>query len=559
MRKLLLILLIAGCQRTPGTPPPRRITVVTTQEPDALLPQFSESIAANQVVEAGTRYLTQYDRDWRMVPGVAESIPSLGEGGGVILLDAAGAVTTDPDRAAKMVVNWHLRRDVRWADGQRLVARDFVLGHQVVMDPSQEVRDRSLAEKIEDIRATDDATLRVTWKEPFAFFTAFRNHVPLPAHVVEAFWVGDGGARGALKKSPWLRRPLYYGPFALGEWRPGEWIRLVRNPVAFAPPRVDEVVWRFAGSDRAALSLLEAGEADAIAPDGSIGVDLAEELRARRGGDFVVDLAPGMVWAHIDFNCEDEWLRDARLRRALASAIDRRSVVDRVFHGRYATVDTLFPPRHEGNPAQPEPIRYDPQAARAELDALGYPVGAGGLRHDAKGRVLSLELAYATGVKAAEDALTAFQAQWRAVGVEVRLVGSPARVFFGDVLKQRKSPHLAFYAFTMDPMAYGETFLSSRHIPSEANRWTGQNQAAWRNAEVDALMDAVPRTLDAARRRDLLRHAAEIFRRELPMLPVYTRPVVSARRKDLLGWAPTGTHTTVSWNIESWEVRATRP
>jgi peptide/nickel transport system substrate-binding protein len=91
-------------------------------------------------------------------------------------------------------------------------------------------------------------------------------------------------------------------------------------------------------------------------------------------------------------------------------------------------------------------------------------------------------------------------------------------------------------------------------IPTEKNGWQGMNRAGYVNAEMDALLAQLPRTLQPAQQREMFRRLNEIFSADLPLLPIYTRPVISVTRKGFQGWLPTGTTTSVSWNIESWDL-----
>jgi peptide/nickel transport system substrate-binding protein len=544
---------VAGCRKNPTSP--SRVVIATTQEPDALLPWFAESVAAHQVTEAVSRSLTQYDRQWRLVPALATSLPSLANGS-VVPLDEAGRPVADPARAAKMRVTWKLRPEAAWADGTPVTAADFLFAHDVLMDPTQEVRDRSKAQKVERMEAPDPHTLVVTWREPYAFFAAYRNHPLLPAHAMASSFRPDGGRTRNLKESPFLRAPLGFGPFRVAEWKPGQFIRLLKNPHAYAPPRLEEVVWQFVPSDVGAVAKLEAGEVDAIAPDGSVGVDLLEDLARRRPGEFVVDVQPGMLWAHLDVNLGDPWLKDRRVRQALAHALSREGAVRAVFKGRYQVSHALFPPLHQGHAEGLPTYPHDVERANLLLDQAGLARGPNGMRADAAGTPVELHVAYATGVKTTEDLLQVFQQDLRGVGISLRLMGYPVKVFFGDVLKNRKARHLAFYAWSLDPMSYGETLLASTAIPSEDNGWVGQNYPGYVNPVADDLIARVPRTLEPAPRRELLQRINRLVAEDLPMVPVYYRPVVSVTRRGLEQWAPTGTPTSVSWNCEGWALPA---
>jgi peptide/nickel transport system substrate-binding protein len=119
-------------------------------------------------------------------------------------------------------------------------------------------------------------------------------------------------------------------------------------------------------------------------------------------------------------------LKDKNLRVALAYAIDKQAMVDKVLGGDGIAGDTIMPPRYtEWHVAPTSPMAYDPEKAKQLLDAAGYKVGSDGIRTDAKGNRLSFRLFGRTDSTTSQKAVQFIKGYLAAVGVEanVKMVG----------------------------------------------------------------------------------------------------------------------------------------
>jgi peptide/nickel transport system substrate-binding protein len=144
------------------------------------------------------------------------------------------------------------------------------------------------------------------------------------------------------------------------------------------------------------------------------------------------------------------------------------------------------------------------------------------------------------------------QSQWRQLGVEVTIRNEPARVFFGQTVNQRRFSALAMFAWISAPESVPRSTLHSEEIPSEANAWSGQNYGGYRNAEVDALLDAIEVELDREHRGELWRRLQRIYARELPALPLFYRADAHVLPPWLKGVRPTGHQYPSTLWVEDW-------
>ena len=146
------------------------------------------------------------------------------------------------------------------------------------------------------------------------------------------------------------------------------------------------------------------------------------------------------------------------------------------------------------------------------------------------------------------------QSQWKRAGIDVRIRNQPARVFFGDTVSRRRFSAMAMFAWISAPESVPRTTLHSNEIPTMANGWAGQNYGGFRNAEVDALIDAIEVELDESKRRELWRKLQAIYAEELPALPLFFRANPFVLPRWLKGLVPTGhQYPTTLW-AEDWSV-----
>jgi peptide/nickel transport system substrate-binding protein len=128
-------------------------------------------------------------------------------------------------------------------------------------------------------------------------------------------------------------------------------------------------------------------------------------------------------------------------------------------------------------------------------------------------------------------------------------------VLFGETLSRRRFGGAALYAWVSSPENVPRSSLHSEEIPTAARNWSGQNYVGFRNAEMDALLEALPQELDRERRRALWARLQAIYAAELPSLPLWFRQDAHLWPAWLDGVRPTGHQYFSSLWAEQWRVR----
>jgi len=336
------------------------------------------------------------------------------------------------------------------------------------------------------------------------------------------------------------------GPFRFKEWRLAEAIVLEANPGYFGGrPNLDGILYKIIPDSNIMLTQLKAGEVDVVSNVGGAHVD---QVRAVSGVRAV--MTPSMIWEHLDFNVDNALFQDARVRRAIALAIDRQALVTNVVKGA-ASVATgdQSPLSWAFNPTVKPPAR-DVAAARELLAQAGFKPGADGV-FVKDGRRLSFNLVTTTGNKTREAVANEIVQQLKEAGVEatVRLVDVP--VFFGDVLRSRRF-EAAMFAWVAGLDPDNASLWHSRNIPGAGNNWQGQNYAGWRHPEVDGLTERGARLVDVEARRQAYLRIQELLAQEVPVIPLYFRSNVDAVRDTVVNYKPNPTQAGNLWNAREW-------
>lgn len=543
--------LLAGATCAAAQPAPRdTLTIGITQFPSTFHPNIENMAAKSYVLGFARRPVTAYDAAWQLACLFCETLPTLENG--------LAVRETTPDGRPGLRVTWRLREGLRWGDGTPITAEDlrfaWEAGRQEATGFGGTEFYRSAYELIvEDARSVTIRFDRVTFQ-----FASLGDLQPLPAHVERARWQADPRTyRNRTAYDTETTNPaLWSGPFRITAVQPGAGITLERNPAWSGPaPGFRRIQVRTVENTTALEAQLLAGQVDMVAGELGLPVEQAAALERRTGDRFRFLYRPGLVYEHLDLRHEHPALADPRVRRALLLATDRAQIVARLFEGRQTVATTSVNPLDPMHDAAIPAVGFDLPAANALLDEAGWRRGTDGIRRNAAGERLSLELMTTAGNRAREQVQQVLQGMWRQAGIEARIRNEPPRVLFAETLSKRRFQGAALFAWISAPEGVPRSTLHSDEIPAEARNWSGQNYGGWRNAEMDALLEAIPIELDEAKRRALWARLQAIYAEELPALPLWFRSDAHVWPRWLEGVRPTGHLNPSTLWAEEWRAR----
>ena len=533
------------------------LNIIYWQAPSILNPYLSGGTkdidSSNMILDP----LARYDQDGLLVPWLAESIPTVDNGG----------VSED-----LMSITWRLREGLLWSDGTAVTSADVLFSAEYCMHPESGCASARYFNEIAEITADDDLTITIRFASPQPVpYNAFVG--PYTPVIQAAQFAECLGAR-APECTDANFGPIGTGPFRVTEFRPNDVILMEANPHFrdAALPHFATVTFRGGGdATSAARAVMETGEMD-YAWNLQLAPEVIEEIA--RGGRGVPVAAFGTLVERIEINLTDPSpslaaeirstreahhpiLSDIRVREALSLAIDRDLLVE-IGYGQAGlpTCNLVPAPPAFASTANDVCLVQDQDRARALLDEAGWVPGADGIRTKDGVR---LALDYLTSTNAVrQDFQALIQQWWREIGVEGNLRNVSASVYFGgdpgspDTF-QKFYADVQMYANQFagtDPQAYLGAYRCGAE-PRPANQWQGENIMRFCSEAYDALHDQLTQTADFDERARIARELNDILMQQFVSIPLVHRGRVSAKATDL-GGVVLNTWDTELWNTHEW-------
>lgn len=433
-----------------------------------------------------------------------------------------------------LTYTFHLRADAQWSDGSALTAQDCVDSWRRILTPTLAADYAYFlyllrgAEAYHQGRTTDfstvgavarDArTLVATLTHPAPYFLQILlNSCWRPVNVRAIAAAGDPYRRG----NPWTRpgRLLSSGPFVLKEWTTQQRVVVEKSPTYYDRDRVRLNAVHFYPTDSidAEERAYRAGQLHA-----TWSLPLSKVLPAQRENNPALRIDRNMETYFFRLNVRKAPLNDARVRRALALAVDRDTIAGKILPGGRAPAPTFVPPLLKG---YTPPVRqaYDLAAARQLLAEAGHAGGTG---------LPPIEILY-NNSEILRLVAEAIQQMWhRDLGIEVRLVNQEYKSVFAS--RRAGDYQVLLGSWTADYLD-ATTFLDLWRGDS------GNNHTGWSDPAYDALSDRANTIADPAARAAVLAQAEALVLDAAPIIPLYFNTHVYLLHPAVKGWQPTPT------------------
>ena len=298
---------------------------------------------------------------------------------------------------------------------------------------------------------------------------------------------------------------------------------------------------------------LRSNSINMIASAGGFSVDQAVAFEKKVKSEnlpYQVKWEDGVIYAHIDFNLDNKILSDIKVRRALAHGLNKKEMIDSLLEGKGRVADHFVTDKDPWFTDKVTKYDFSTRTANKLLDEAGWKKGADGIRVK-DGKKLAITIMAAAGVKLNDMIQTYMQEQWRNLGVQLNIKNEPARVFFGETVRDRNFD-LALYSWVSIPDNSPRSVLHSKSIPSAANAKAGQNYTGYKNKEVDSLIDKLELELDAKKRAEIGKKILTIYAADLPVLPLYYRANNTVIPAGMKNYRLSGHLFYETLNVEDW-------
>lgn len=368
--------------------------------------------------------------------------------------------------AERTKISLTVRKGAKWHDGNAVTAEDVAWSLRRAGDAATGNPIQFMWAKVANIRAEGDkVTADVKEFEPSFFkWMAFLTGYVLPKAYFEK--VGKDGFE---------KKPVGSGPFMVEEFVAGSHMKLKAFKDYFGPkPAFETVIVKFITDPSARVAELESGRSDLTL---EIPFEEYDRLKAKGFGGTnapVTDI--GMI-----FLTNVEPMLDAKVRKALAMAINKKALTDKLLKGAARPIDTLQAPSYAAYDASIK-VAYDPKAAAALMKEAGY----------SKDKPLKFKVQTTRGFKPKDfEVMQAVLGMWKAIGVEAELeVYEVAKHF--ELRAQHKLAPAAFYNWgnAIGDPSTSTGFAMFSHSP----------HSAWKTKDVDDLIGPLWGEKDEAKR-----------------------------------------------------------
>jgi peptide/nickel transport system substrate-binding protein len=461
-----LLLFLLGCARKPD---PNTLVMVIESSPTNLDPRVGVDAQSERIDELLFDSLVRRDEHFELEPWLAQSweIP-------------------DP-----RTYIFHLHQRVRFHNGQLLTARDVKWTFDSLLSGKLRSAKASTYAPIDHIDAPDDYTVIFHLKEPFA---------PM-------LWNLSDGAIGIVPYGvgeDFNRQPIGSGPFRFVSAQLDKEVVIERNPDYWAAPaKLTRVEFKVIPD--ATTRALELRKQSADVAINALTADTVVALQRDR--DLTVMQSPGTIYAYIAMNLRDPILKDVRVRRAIAYAINVQPIIHYLLRDEARPAYSVLPPQHWAYDADVAKYPHDSARARQLLDNAGY-LATNGVR---------FHITMKTSTDESTRLLAAvLQQQLHDVGIALDIRSFEFATFFADITKGAYQFHsLRWVGGNLDPDIFEHIFGSNSLAPKRANR------TFYSNPRVDELIREARSTVDQSQRKTMYDEIQRILADDLPYINLW--------------------------------------
>ncbi len=527
---LLSVMLLVACDsgktltsaapRKPGTPAYGDAFVIgSIGEPSTLIPILASDNASHEVAGHVYNGLVRYDKNLKLEGVLAESWD------------------VSPDG---LIITFHLRKGVKWHDGQPFTSHDVLYTYRVIIDPKTPTAYAESYKQVKSAEAPDPHTFRVTYGKPYAPALESWAMEILPAHLLEG---------QDITKSDLARRPIGTGQYRFKEWLAGQQVVLEANPDYFeGRPYIDRYVYRIIPDSSTMYMELKAGAVDMM------GLSPVQYQRQTNTPQFLGSFNKyrylAFAYTYLGYNLRHPLFSDRRVRQALTSAISRDEIIQgvqlgmgQVAHGPYKPGTWAYNPNIKD-------FDYDPGRAKRLLAEAGWQkTNSNGILVK-NGKPFSFTILTNQGNAERLKTALIIQQRLRAVGIEVKIRVVEWASFLKNFIDKGDFEAIILgWTVGQDPDLY-DVWHSSKTGPKELNF------IGFKNSEVDRLLEEGRSTFDIEKRRRAYWRMQDILAEEQPYTFLYVPealPAVSARFRGIEP-APAGiTYNFIKWYVPKGE------
>ena len=501
----------------PTKPPePKEVTLSLTSNPESMNPLYASTWYTEVVFDLILLPLWNIDDQGQYHMELAQELPTVQNGG----------VSADG-----LNITIKFRPEANWSDGTPVTADDAVFTYDMTMSDKNGVFSRYPYDTyVESMTAVDPKTLQIKLSGAYAdwsttFFTGISR--VLPKHILQPVFDKDG----TLDNAEWNRTAnVVDGPYTLTEFVSDDHLTLAANDKYWrGRPKIDTMYIRVFADRQSQLAALQSGQSDI----GSYIVG-SEIPALKETNQFQILSSPNGYIVTIFMNTDPKTahpaMTDPNVRRALAMAIDRQLIIDKIYNGIYTIPATYWDDTPYDNPDL-KPYPFDPEGAKALLDQAGWKVGSDGVREKG-GKKLELRYVYISGDDTTDTMIVTFQQMLADVGVKLEIMPNTEEVLWATYTNGGELAH-GKYDLTQwsDGMWYFPSPGTSYFLCSEqpSNDYPeGLNWFGICDQKLEDLFSVADVEIDPQKRIDYYHQIGQLMYDKTYLIPIRSDPDVWA-------------------------------
>ncbi|MGA9045452.1 peptide-binding protein [Sulfuricurvum sp.] len=382
------------------------------------------------------------------------------------------------------LIEFKLRRGVKWHDGKPFTASDVVFTYDLIKSPKTITPYTSDFRVIKKVTAIDDYTLHISYEKPYFKALEIWMMGIVPRHILHR--------ENDIMGSKFNTAPIGTGPYVLKKLEFSKQIVLEANPHYFEHrPKIDKIVFHVISDPMTRFLMLKSGQIDV---DGLEPMQYERQLDKSFHDRFATAELPSHSYTYLGFNLRLKKFKDPRVREALSLAIDRDALIDVLFLGHGNVCTGPFLPGSKGFNEHIKSPKRNLMKAKALLKSAGYSAA----------HPLEFEIATSNSNAIRPYAAEIIQRQLLDVGVRVTLRVMEWQAFLNTVVSPRKFDSVLLgWSLSLSPDPYA-LWHSQSDVPG------GFNLVGYHSVSTDKLIERMENSTDSERIASLQR---QIFAR----------------------------------------------
>ncbi|ADD69730.1 extracellular solute-binding protein family 5 [Denitrovibrio acetiphilus DSM 12809] len=482
-----------------------------------LIYNITSDSASHDIASKIYNGLVEYDKDINIVGDLAESWDITDEG--------------------KTIV-FHLRKDVRWHDGEPFTADDVEFTYKFMIDDKTPTSYDADFRLVKSFEVLDKYTVRIEYGEAYAPALISWSMPVLPKHLLEGVDV---------TKSPLLREPVGTGPYKFKEWKAGESITLEANEDYFkGRPYLDRFVMRvIPDSATTFLELLDG----AIDMTGLTPLQWTRQTDANKQFTEQYDKYDYLSfgYTYVAYNELKKPFDDKRVRQALTYATPKADIIKGILFDLGIPAHGPYKPGTIWYNDNVKKYDYNPEKALELLAEAGYTDSDSDGFLDKDGKRFEFELITNQGNSVRTKICETLQQSWEKIGIKVSIRVLEWATFINEYVDKQKFDALVLgWNITNDPDLYDVWYsgnCGARKL----------NFICYKNEELDRLLIEGRKVFDPEKRKEYYHKAQEILAEDQPYTFLYVpySLVAISKRFENVYTAPAGlTHNQDKWWVK---------